>query len=103
MLFWNLCTRLVIVGESHDRYPKREYTRNSAAYAHELAWHTAAGVQMAIPYVMALSTASFIYIAMADLFPTLHRYMGLRQSMLQLFLILASIGTFYIFHLRQGA
>jgi zinc and cadmium transporter len=60
-------------------------------------------VQTAVPYVMALSAASFIYIAMADLFPTLHRYMGLRQSMRQLFLILAGIGTIYIFHLPQGA
>jgi zinc and cadmium transporter len=68
-----------------------------------LAYFFLLEVQMAVPYVMALSAASFIYIAMADLFPTLHRYTGLRQSMRQLFLILAGIGTISMFHLRQGA
>lgn len=53
----------------------------------------------AIPYIMALSAASFIYIAIADLIPSLHRYTGLKYSIPQLALMLAGIGTITLFHL----
>jgi zinc and cadmium transporter len=46
----------------------------------------------AIPYVMAVSAASFLYIAMADLVPHLHRHAA-RRFPAQLLLILAGIGT----------
>jgi len=32
------------------------------------------------PYILALSAASFIYIASADLIPTLHRKLGIGES-----------------------
>jgi zinc and cadmium transporter len=50
---------------------------------------------------MALSAASFIYIAIADLVPSLHRYSGLGSSVRQLVLILAGIGTIALFHLGR--
>lgn len=52
-----------------------------------------APIQGAIPYILALSAASFIYIALADLVPSLHRRTTPWQSTLQLALLLAGIGT----------
>ena len=55
-----------------------------------------ADVQGLVPYVLALSAASFIYIAVADLLPGLHRRPA--GSWRQLALILAGIGTIAAFH-----
>jgi zinc and cadmium transporter len=46
-----------------------------------------------IPYVLAVSAASFIYIAVADLVPGLHRSVGLRASVGQAVLIVLGIAT----------
>lgn len=53
-----------------------------------------------VPYVLALSAASFIYIAIADLVPTLHRTTGLAHSLRQVVFLLAGIATiaFFRFH-----
>jgi zinc and cadmium transporter len=53
----------------------------------------------AVPYILALSAASFIYIATADLIPGLHRQVTLAASLRQLGLLLAGIGTIAAFHL----
>lgn len=50
-------------------------------------------ISEAIPYVLAISAASFLYIALSDLTPELHQKIGLKYSLRQLFLILAGIGT----------
>jgi zinc and cadmium transporter len=50
-----------------------------------------------IPYVLALSAASFIYIAIADLVPNLNRRLGLKPTVLQLLLMLLGIGTIALF------
>ena len=55
-----------------------------------------------VPYILALSAASFIYIATADLIPTLHRKSGLMVSIRQLVLLLAGIGTIMFFKLHHG-
>jgi len=47
---------------------------------------------------LAISAASFIYIATADLIPTLHRQVALAVSLRQLVLLLAGIGTITFFH-----
>jgi zinc and cadmium transporter len=47
----------------------------------------------AIPYVLALSAASFLYIATADLIPGLHRRLGGAEGLSQVLLLLAGIGT----------
>ena len=45
------------------------------------------------PYVIALAAASFIYIAVADLIPGLHRVMDTRNTIWQIALIAAGIAT----------
>lgn len=57
-----------------------------------------AHVQEAIPYILALPAASFIYIALADLVPSLHRRIAPWQSAFQLALLLAGIGTIALMH-----
>ncbi|GAG38993.1 unnamed protein product, partial [marine sediment metagenome] len=42
---------------------------------------------------LAISAASFIYIALTDLTPNLHRRIGPRYSITQIILIIAGIGT----------
>ncbi len=51
--------------------------------------------------IMALSAASFIYIAIADLIPGLHRQSSLKQSISQFFFVLAGISTIILFHLGK--
>jgi len=63
-----------------------------------LAYFFLSQVQTAISYILALSAASFIYIATADLIPSLHRQFGLGPSVRQLLLMLAGIGTIVLFH-----
>jgi zinc and cadmium transporter len=53
-----------------------------------------------VPFFLAISAASFIYIALADLIPGLHRRTGLRATAVQSLLVLAGIGT--IAALRLG-
>lgn len=56
-------------------------------------------MSQAVPYIPALSTASFIYIAAADLIPWLHKQVSPAASIRQLVLLLAGIGTIVLFHL----
>ena len=51
----------------------------------------------AVPYILALSAASFIYIATADLIPGLHRQASAAASVRQFVLLLAGIGTIAFF------
>jgi len=64
-----------------------------------IGWFWLADVREAIPFVLAISAASFIYIAVADLVPSLHRHATLKSSMLQVALILAGIATIAFFRL----
>jgi zinc and cadmium transporter len=50
--------------------------------------------------IMALSAASFIYIAIADLIPSLHRQFELKHTISQFVFILAGIGTILLFHMN---
>ena len=52
-----------------------------------------AEARQAIPYILSISAASFIYVAIADLVPGLHRAVGLSASLLQVALIVAGIAT----------
>ncbi len=58
--------------------------------------------QVVVPFVLAISAASFIYIALADLIPGLHRTIDFKKSVVQLSLILAGIGTIALFALHHG-
>lgn len=62
-----------------------------------VGWFWLAEVRQAIPYVLAVSAASFIYIAVADLVPGLHRRIGAAAVAGQTLLILAGIGTIALF------
>ena len=59
-------------------------------------------IQAAVPYVLALSAASFIYIALADLIPGLQRNRQGKGNLLQFGLVLAGIGTILLFLLHHG-
>lgn len=58
-------------------------------------------IQTAIPYVMAVAAASFIYIAIADLIPSLHRFVGFKNAAQQLLSMLAGIATVVLVHLME--
>ncbi|MFW9898920.1 MAG: ZIP family metal transporter [Candidatus Thorarchaeota archaeon] len=50
-------------------------------------------VSSIVPFIIAISAASFIYIALTDLTPDLHHSVGLKYSIRQIILIFAGIGT----------
>lgn len=52
----------------------------------------------AVPYVMAVSAASFIYIALADLIPGRRKHASLSATAVQTILMLAGIATIALFH-----
>ena len=52
----------------------------------------------AVPYILALSAASFIYIALADLIPLLHKRVGLRANLWQFILLFVGVGTILFFN-----
>ena len=58
--------------------------------------------QRAIFYIIAISAASFIYIALADLIPGLHRNPNIGVGITQFALILLGIGTTAFLVLHQG-
>lgn len=62
-------------------------------------WFWLDEMREAIPYVLAFSAASFIYIAVADLVPGLHKQTGAKAMLKQLVLMLAGIGTIAFFRL----
>lgn len=62
-----------------------------------LGYYALSVVHAAIPYAMAISAASFLYIALADLTPGLHHDVSLRHSLTQFLLLLAGIATIILF------
>ena len=54
-------------------------------------------IRAAIPYVMAISAASFLYIALTDLYPELHRKVEFWSAIRQFLMMLAGIGTIILF------
>jgi zinc and cadmium transporter len=58
-----------------------------------LGWFWLDEMRQGIPYVLAISAASFIYIAVADLVPDLHKRTGAWSTLVQMALILAGIAT----------
>jgi zinc and cadmium transporter len=59
-----------------------------------------AGAQWLLPYALAVAAASFIYIAIADLVPILHRQASRAAALGQLAMIIAGIATVAAFHAR---
>lgn len=63
-----------------------------------LAWFALQDVQTVLPYVLAVAASSFIYIAVADLIPTLHRRVEVSATVQQVLLIAAGILVIYSTH-----
>jgi zinc and cadmium transporter len=58
-----------------------------------LAWLWLERTSAVIPYVLAVSAASFVYIALADLVPGLHKRSSFMDSVLQTVLLVLGIAT----------
>jgi zinc and cadmium transporter len=54
-----------------------------------LAYYSLEGLQNSLPYFLAMAASSFIYIAVADLIPSLHKKTDIKTSLQQIVLILA--------------
>ena len=64
-----------------------------------IAYFLPGATQEALPFILALYVASFIYIAVANLAPVLHRQTGIIATLRQPGLIMAGIGTIALFKL----
>lgn len=62
------------------------------------AYYSFRQAQAALPYVLAIAASSFIYIAVADLIPGLHRKVNAADTIQQVVLILAGILVIYGAH-----
>ncbi|HFD79095.1 MAG TPA: ZIP family metal transporter [Gammaproteobacteria bacterium] len=63
-----------------------------------LAWYAFKHVEPALPYVLAIAAASFIYIAVADLIPGLHKRVEFGSTVKQVLLIAAGVALIYVTH-----
>lgn len=63
-----------------------------------LAYFSLVQVQQVLPYVLALAAASFIYIAVADLIPGLHKRTHIKATIQQIALISAGVIIIYTAH-----
>ena len=63
-----------------------------------LAYYSLDGLQASLPYFLALAASSFIYIAVADLIPTLHKKTDIKSSLQQIALIFAGVGLIVLLH-----
>ncbi len=64
-----------------------------------VAYFALGAVQDVVPYVLAIAAASFIYVAVADLIPGLHRRTELAEGLKQSVLIAAGVFVIYLAHL----
>lgn len=60
-------------------------------------------ISLAIPFVLAISASSFLYIALSDLTPELHQKVEAKYIIRQTLLIFAGIGTMILIFLMKGA
>lgn len=63
-----------------------------------LAWLALQETEAVLPYVLAVAASSFIYIAVADLIPTLHRRVEVTATVQQILLITAGVLVIYAAH-----
>jgi len=55
-------------------------------------------VESWIPYILALAASSLLYVAVADLIPSLHKRTELKATMSQVALIALGVGTIWLVH-----
>lgn len=63
-----------------------------------MAYFALQEIETAVPYVLAIAAASFIYVAVADLIPGLHRRAEVAATAQQLILIIAGVMVIYVTH-----
>ena len=63
-----------------------------------LAYYSLEGLQDSLPYFLAMAASSFIYIAVADLIPSLHKKTDIKTSLQQIALILAGVTLIVSLH-----
>lgn len=63
-----------------------------------LAYFSLQSMQDALPYILAIAASSFIYIAVADLIPSLHKRTELHETIKQITLIALGVMTIYWAH-----
>ncbi|NOQ63485.1 MAG: ZIP family metal transporter [Methyloprofundus sp.] len=63
-----------------------------------LAYYSLADLHDSLPYFLAMAASSFIYIAVADLIPTLHKKTDIKSSLKQIALIFAGAGLIISLH-----
>jgi zinc and cadmium transporter len=63
-----------------------------------LAYVGLSGMESLIPFILAIAASSFIYIAMADLLPGLHKKTQLSATIKQILLIVMGVITIYAAH-----
>jgi len=63
-----------------------------------LAYFSLANLEAYLPYILVVAASSFIYIAVADLIPGLHKRTHLAAGVQQMLLICAGVVTIYIAH-----
>ncbi len=63
-----------------------------------LAYFSLASANHILPYVLALAASSFIYIAVADLIPGLHKRLQINASIQQVVLIVFGVVLIYLVH-----
>lgn len=68
-----------------------------------LAYFSLAGLEQFIPYILAIASSSFIYVAMADLLPGMHKKTRFTETVMQMTLIIAGIATIYFVHANLHA
>jgi zinc and cadmium transporter len=61
-----------------------------------LAYYFLQQATRAVPYILALAAASMLYVAVADLIPSLHKRTELRASLSQLSLILCGVASVWL-------
>jgi zinc and cadmium transporter len=66
-----------------------------------VAWYSLSLVQQAVPYVLAIAASSFLYIAVADLIPGLHKRPEFSATVQQLSLIALGVVMIYVVHLAM--
>lgn len=63
-----------------------------------IAYYSLQSMQHALPYILAIAASSFIYIAVADLIPGLHKRTELRETIQQIMLIALGVTVIYWAH-----
>ncbi len=63
-----------------------------------LAYYSLQLVEAYVPYVLAIAASSFIYVAVADLIPGLHKRTELKESVRQIVLIASGVLLIYFAH-----